>query len=51
MMPTYLKLYKTQVQVDHLNIKLDTLKLIEEKVGNRFECIGTGNNFLKEDQC
>jgi hypothetical protein len=28
------------------NIKPDTLNLLEEKVGNSFEYIGTGNNFL-----
>jgi hypothetical protein len=32
--------------VKDLNIKLDTLNLIEEKVGNSFECIGTRDNFL-----
>jgi hypothetical protein len=30
-----------------LNIKPDTLNLIEENVGNSFEWIGTGDNFLK----
>jgi hypothetical protein len=30
----------------NLNIKLDTLNLIEEKVGNSLEHIGTGDNFL-----
>ena len=30
----------------NLNIKLDTLNLIEEKEGNSLECIGTGENFL-----
>jgi hypothetical protein len=30
-----------------LNIKLDTLILIEEIVGNNLECITTGDNFLK----
>lgn len=29
-----------------LNIKLDTLNLIEEKAGNSLEHIGTRNNFL-----
>jgi hypothetical protein len=29
-----------------LNIKPDTLNLKEEKVGKRFELIGTGVNFL-----
>jgi hypothetical protein len=28
------------------NIKQDTLNLIEEKVGNSLECIGTGDNFM-----
>ena len=32
--------------VNHLNIKSVTLNLIEEKVGNTLECIGTGNHFL-----
>jgi hypothetical protein len=30
-------------------MKQDTLKLIEEKVGNGLECIGTGENFLKSN--
>jgi hypothetical protein len=25
----------------------DTLNLIEEKIENSFECLGTGHNFLK----
>ena len=29
-----------------LNIKLDTLNLIEEKVGRALECIDTGDKFL-----
>ena len=29
-----------------LNIKQDTLNLMEKKVGNSLECIGTGDNFL-----
>ena len=29
-----------------LHIKPETLNLIEEKVGNSLECIGTGYNFL-----
>jgi hypothetical protein len=33
-----------------LNIKLDALNLIEEKVGNSLELIGIGDNFLKEYQ-
>jgi hypothetical protein len=33
-----------------LNIKLDTLNLIEEKVGNTLEHIGTGDNFLNITQ-
>jgi hypothetical protein len=32
--------------IKDLNIKLDTLNLIEEKVGNSLEHIGTGENFL-----
>ena len=32
--------------VKDLNIKLDTLNLIEEKVGNNLELLGTGDNFL-----
>ena len=30
----------------YLNIKLDTLNLIEERLGNGLEHIGTGDNFL-----
>jgi hypothetical protein len=33
-----------------LNIEPDTLNLREEKVRNSFECIGTGENFLKRNQ-
>jgi hypothetical protein len=29
-----------------LNIKPDTLNLVEEKLGDSFECIDTGRNFL-----
>jgi hypothetical protein len=32
--------------IKDLNIKPDTLKLIEEKVGKNLELIGTGGNFL-----
>jgi hypothetical protein len=32
--------------IKDLNINLDTLHLIEEKVGTSFECTGTGDNFL-----
>ena len=32
--------------IKDLNIKPATLNLIEEKVGNIPECIGTGNHFL-----
>ena len=32
--------------IKDLNIKPDTLHLIEEKVGKSLECIGTGGNFL-----
>jgi hypothetical protein len=33
--------------IKDLNIKPDTLNLIEEKVGKHLELIGTGGNFLK----
>ena len=33
--------------IKDLNIKPDTLNLIEEKVGKSLELIGTGGNFLK----
>ena len=33
--------------IKELNIKSDTLNLIEEKVGNSFEFIGIEENFLK----
>ena len=32
--------------IKDLNIKPDTLNLIEEKVGKSLELIGTGENFL-----
>jgi hypothetical protein len=32
--------------INDLNLKLDTLNLIEEKVGNCLEHIGRGDNFL-----
>jgi hypothetical protein len=32
--------------IKDLNIKQDTLNLIEEKVGKSLELIGTGGNFL-----
>ena len=32
--------------ITDLNIKPDTLNMIEKKVGNSLECIGTGGNFL-----
>ena len=32
--------------IKDLNIKPDTLILIEEKVGNNLKCIDTGDNFL-----
>jgi hypothetical protein len=32
--------------IKDLNIKSETLNLIEEKVGKNFELIGTGGNFL-----
>jgi len=32
--------------IKDLHIKPDTLKLIEEKVGNNLEHMGTGKNFL-----
>jgi hypothetical protein len=33
--------------IKNLSIKLDTLNLIEEKVGNTLGCIGTGDKFLR----
>jgi hypothetical protein len=32
--------------INELNIKPDTLNLIEKKLGNSLERIGTGDNFL-----
>jgi hypothetical protein len=32
--------------IEDLNIKLDILNVMEEKVKNSLECIGTGDNFL-----
>jgi hypothetical protein len=34
--------------IKDLNIKLDTLSLIEEKIGSSLEHIGTGENFLNK---
>ena len=40
-------LHKTQLQLlKDLNIKPDPLNLIEEKVGNSLDHIGTGEDFL-----
>ena len=40
-------MHKTQVQMDQKpQHKATTLNLIEEKVGNTHECIGTGDHFL-----
>jgi hypothetical protein len=36
--------------IKNLKIKPDTLNLIEEKVGNCLELIGTGNTFLNRTQ-
>jgi hypothetical protein len=36
----------TSKYIKDLDIKPDTLNLIEDKVGNCLECIGTGDNFL-----
>jgi hypothetical protein len=32
--------------IKDLNLKLDKVNLIEKKVGNTLECIGTGDKFL-----
>lgn len=32
--------------IKSLNIKMNILKLIDEKMGNRLEHVGTGENFL-----
>jgi hypothetical protein len=34
--------------IKDFNIKLDTLNLIEDKVGNTLECIGIGDYFLNQ---
>ena len=34
--------------IKDLNIKPDTLNLIEKKVGNTLECINSGDNFLNK---
>ena len=39
-------MHKTQAQVDQRPQHKTTLNLIEEKVGNSFECIGTEDDFL-----
>jgi hypothetical protein len=37
--------------VDHgLNIKPETLKLVQERAGNTLEAIGIGNDFLNRTQ-
>ena len=42
--------YKAQVQVDQdLNIKLDILNLVEEKVEKSLELIGTGGKFPEQN--
>ena len=38
-------LYQNSCLRKDLNIKPDTLNLIEGKLGNSPECIGTGDNF------
>jgi hypothetical protein len=44
-----LTLHKIEVQwIKDLNIKPDSLNLMEEKVGNSHECIGTGDKFLNK---
>jgi hypothetical protein len=45
-LPPYTKL-KTK-WIKDLNIKPDTLNLIEEKVGKNLKLIGTGGNFLNK---
>lgn len=32
--------------IKDINIKLDKINFIDEKVGNRVECISTGDSFL-----
>ena len=47
--PISIALKETQVEVvKYLNIKLKTLNLIKEKVGNILEFIGTGDKFLNK---
>jgi hypothetical protein len=36
--------------VKGLNVRLETVKLIQEKVGNTLNHIGMGNNFMKRIQ-
>ena len=49
--PIFVTLNKAQVQVEQgLNIKPDTLKQIEKKVGKSLELIGRGGNFLNRTQ-
>jgi hypothetical protein len=44
-------LHKTNTKrVKELNIKLDKLKVIEEKLRNSLECIGTGKYFVNKGQ-
>jgi hypothetical protein len=36
--------------IKDLNIRPETLKLVQEKAGNMLEAIGIGNDFLKKTQ-
>ena len=46
---TYFSLHKTQVQANKdLNLKPDTISLIEDKAGNSLENISTRKNFLNK---
>jgi hypothetical protein len=37
-------------KVKDLNVKSETVKLIQEKVGNTLNHVGMGNNFMKRIQ-
>jgi hypothetical protein len=45
----FITLYKYQLKVD-LNIRPETLKLVQERAGNTLEVIGIGNDLLSRTQ-
>ena len=37
------------IWIENFSINPETLNLMEEKMGNSLECIGTGDNYLKKN--